>query len=442
MSDLQQAANPEQMRQPASKREIFAWAMYDFANSGYSTVVSTAVYSAYFVEYVAGSNSSDSGSATLLWTVAVAISNLLIVLSAPVIGTIADYTAAKKRMLVVTTASCVLCTALLATTGPGTITLAMIVVILANLTYGTGEDLIAAFLPEISTQDKMGRTSAFGWTVGYIGGLVTLGICLAYVNHAQDSGQQAAQYVPLTMLIVAAIYGLASLPTFLWLKERAIPQALPHGSTYLKIGFRRLKHTLSESTRFQDLFRFLITLLCFTAGTSTVVVLAAVYAKEVMKFSTADTLVMILVVNVTAAVGAYASGHIQDRFGSVPTLFISLVLWLAATVIAGLTDSRAGFWVASNMIGIAMGWSQSAGRALVGQFSPPDRCAEFFGLWGLAIKLASIIGPISYGLVTYVSSGNHREALLFTCVYFILGIVLLLTVNEKRGKLAAQKTQL
>src|SRR5262245_9385812 len=195
--------------------------MYDFANSGYTTVVLTTIFNAYFVEVVAGrAGGLPAGMGTLLWTVAVSIPNVLTLVSAPILGAIADHYAAKKRFLLVTTIGCVLCTALLALTGPGDVWLAVSLVVLSNLTFATGENLIAAFLPEISSQDDMGRVSAYGWAVGYPGGLTVLGVCLAYVAWAQRNGFDATQYVPVTMLIVAGTFALAATPTFLWLKEQ------------------------------------------------------------------------------------------------------------------------------------------------------------------------------------------------------------------------------
>ena len=422
----------------APRRELFAWAMYDFANSGYTTVVLTTIFNAYFVGVVAGgAGGLPAGMGTMLWTMAVSLPNALVLVSAPVLGAIADHYAAKKRFLLVTTIGCVLCTALLALAGPGDVWLAMTLVVLSNLTFATGENLIAAFLPEISHQDGMGRVSAYGWALGYLGGLTVLGMCLAYVSWAQRHGLDAAQYVPVTMLIVAVTFALAATPTFLWLKERTVPAPRSLGEHSLTIGFQRLRRTLADSTRFRDLFRFLLALTVYYCGINTVVVLAAVYAQEVMGFGTSDTIVLVMVVNVTAAVGAFLFGQVQDRLGSVPTLAVTLLIWIGASSLAFWTESRAGFWLVANLVGIALGSSQASGRALIGQFAPPRRAAEFFGLWGLAGKLAAIVGPLSYGLITYLTAGNHRLAILSTVSFFVAGLILLATVNERRGRAAA-----
>lgn len=421
----------------ASTREIFAWVIYHFANSGFSAVVLTAVFNAFFVDVIAKGAGYDQGVSTLLWTVAIAVANLFVVASAPVLGALADYSAAKKKILLIATIGGVIFTSLLSLTAPGTVVLASCLVIAACLMCATAEDMIAAFLPEISTPEKMGRTSALGCMASHLGSLLVLGLCLAYVTWAQSVGQAAAQFVPTTMLIVAAIYAVFSVPIFLWLKERAVEQHLPQGQSLWQHGFVRLKETVQHARHFQDLFRFLATLLVYSSGSSTVVVLAAVYAQQVMGFQLNETIIMILLVNLTASVGAFAFGFVQDKLGSKRTLAVTLVLWCAAILLTFATTDKTMFWLAANLIGVAMGSSYSVGRALVGQFSPPDRAGEFFGLWGLAMKTAAIIGPISYGLITYLSGGNHRMAIGSTALFFIVGLVMLMTVNEKRGRQAA-----
>lgn len=422
---------------PVTRREIFAWAMFDFANSGYTTVVLTAVFNAYFVGVVAGGGAGDDGRATLLWTVATSLANALVLLSAPVIGAMADHAARKKLFLLIASAGCVLFTALLGFVGPGDVALGMTLIVLSAFLFHTGEDLSAGFLPEIASPRDMGRISGYGWSLGYLGGMLVLGACLAVVTWAQARGLEAEHYVPYTMWLTAVAFALAALPTFLWLRERAIPQAHDGWGSVVVAGFRRVGDTLSHARRHRDLFRFLTTLATYYCGIYTVIVLAAVYAQQVMGFTTQDTIVMILVVNATAAAGAFGFGHLQDRLGSVRTLAITLLVWVAALVLAFFNDTRDGFWVVANLVGLALGSSQSAGRALIGIFSPPARSAEFFGLWGLAGKTASVIGPLCYGLVTWLSDGNQRLALLSTTAFFVLGLLLLLTVNEQRGRAAA-----
>ena len=420
----------------ATRSERLAWSMYDFANSGYTTVVLTTVFNAYFVAVVAGGAEISSGVATFLWTATVATGNAIVLFSGPVIGAIADHHAWKKRFLLFTTIGCVLMTGLLGFVGEGDVVAGSILLILSLVMFASGENLIAAFLPEIAPDQHMGRLSGYGWALGYAGGLVTLGCCLAYITWAGNQGQNPTQFIPVTLWITAVIFAVAALPTFLVLRERATPKATLPGKSYLAEGLVRVRTTLRDARRFKDLFRFLITLVVYQAGVSTVVVVAAIYAQEVLQFSSNELIFLIMIVNVTAAVGALAIGHLQDKVGSSRALSLALSIWVIAVILVLVAKSRGEIWFAANLIGLAMGSSQSAGRALMGHFTPVGRAGEFFGLWGMASRCAAIIGPATYGAISMLSGGNQRIALLSTLGFFILGLLLLTTVNEARGRRA------
>ncbi len=165
--------------------------------------------------------------------------------------------------------------------------------------------------------------------------------------------------------------------------------------------------------------------------------LAAIYAEHVIGFQPQETMVLIFALNAAAMAGALAWGHLQDRIGHKPALALTLVGWIATCVIAALTTTKGGFWWAASIAGICMGSSQSAGRAMAGLLTPPGQQAEFFGLWTVAIRFASIIGPLSYGAITWMTGGDQRTAILSTTALFIAGLVLLTRVNVGRGREAA-----
>lgn len=417
---------------PVQRREYWAWAMYDFANSGYTTVVITAVFSAYFVAAVAG----NADWATFAWTAGLSLSYLLIMLTGPALGAYADLHAAKKKLLALTTVGCVLFTAALALVEPGAVWLALLLIVMSNFFFGSGENLIAAFLPELARGRDLGKVSGWGWSLGYLGGLLSLGCALAYITWAQGRGQTAADYVPVTMLITAALFALSSLPTFLWLHERAVPQAGRHAQLR-RDPFSRLTHTLAHLRQYRDLTRFFVCIVFYQAGVQAVIALAAIYAQQAMHFQMQDTLKLILVVNITAAIGAFMSGYVQDRIGPIRTIALTLLGWIVMVAIAASAEGRDTFWLAANLAGLCMGASQSAGRALVAYLSPRARRAEFFGLWGFAVKLSSILGPLTYGVVSWITAGDHRLAMLLTGSYFVVGLLILLGVNARRGRRAA-----
>jgi len=245
----------------AGRRELLAWALFDFANSGYTTVVQTTIFNAYFVGVVAGAAQGvTSGLSTLLWSLAIGIANFIVMIGGPLIGAIADHKACKKTFLLISSLGCVISTAMLALVGPGDIGLGMVLITISAIMFASGENLIAAFLPEIVPEQSMGRMSGYGWSLGYFGGLLTLGICLAYITWARQNGWSETQFVPVTLLITASIFALAATPTFLWLHERALPAVLNQSLSMLQISYARLSHTFKEAARFRDLLWFLITL--------------------------------------------------------------------------------------------------------------------------------------------------------------------------------------
>ncbi len=415
------------------KREVFGWAMYDFANSGYTTVVITAVFAAYFV----GGIAQKAEWATFAWTAALSVSYAIVMLTMPSLGAYADLHAAKKRLLILTTVACVVATSALALAGPGSVVLAILLIILSNTFYAYGESLTGAFLPELAKAEAFGKVSGWGWSFGYFGGMLALGISLAYVLWAQSKGISADKFVPVTMLITAVIYGAAACVTFWLLKERAVanPDALRQSG--LKALLAQLKITFKQARRFKDFMWFLACGVCYQGGVAVAITLAAIYAEQVIGFKPQETMVLIFVLNIAAAIGAFGFGYFQDKVGHKIALGITLMGWITTCIITAITTTKDGFWYAAAIAGFCMGSSQSAGRAMAAMFAPPKQVGEFFGLWTFATRLASIIGPLSYGAITWMTGGNQRIAIMSTSVLFIAGLLLLIPVNVSRGRAAA-----
>jgi UMF1 family MFS transporter len=423
----------ESLNPGVRRREVFGWAMYDFANSGYTTVVLTAVFNTYFVGVVAG----NATWATFAWTAALSLSSALVMLTMPTLGAYADLRAAKKRLLVLSTLGCVVATAALSLAGPGDLWLAVAAVVISNLCYAYGDALIAAFLPELARREALGRVSGWGWSFGYFGGMLTLGLSLAYVIWAQGQGIPATRFVPVTMLITAAVYALASLATFWLLKERAVPQPRSLADSGLVASLRRLQATWRDARRYGDFVWLMATAVAYQAGIAVVIALAAVYAEQVLGFKQTQTMMLVFLVNIASAIGAFGFGYWQDRIGHRPALAFTLWGWILMTLLAYLAQTAMLFWIAAVVAGLCMGSSQSAGRALAALFAPEAQRAEFFGLWTFATRLSSIVGPLTYGVVTLLTAGNHRLAILSTGVFFVIGLVLLRQVNVDRGAAAA-----
>lgn len=433
--------SPSALKDGVAMREVWSWAAFDFANSGYTTVVLTAVFNAYFVSVVA----QGSPSATFLWTVVIAVSNAVSMLLMPIIGAVADATATKKRWLAVATVMAVGGTAGLMFAGPGTIVWAALMIIISNVAYNVGESLNSAFLPEIAREEAVGKVSGWGWSFGYCGGILTLGLCLAVVIGGERLGYGMDQTVAGTMAVTATVFALAAMPIFLFLKERSTPRLkVTDRDAVKKIAlesFGEIRRTLASLGVYRDFAWLSLCGFLYQCGVSVVITLSAVYAAAVMGFETEDTLIMVFLVNITAAIGAFGFGYIQDRIGHKLALGGTLLIWTAMIAVAAFSSERWEFWVAANLAGLAMGSSQSAGRAMVAVFAPASRLAEFYSFWNMALWLAAIVGPLSYGAITWMTGNDHRAAILFTGLFFIASILALLPVNMRRGAEAAKLSE-
>jgi UMF1 family MFS transporter len=417
---------------PVARGELFAWAMYDFANSGYTTVVITAVFNAWFVATIA----RGATWATLAWTSALAVSYAAVIATAPVLGAWADRHARKKRILALSTLACVAATAALGLCGPGDAAAALALVIVSNAAFGTGENVIAAFLPELADEHAFGRLSGFGWALGYVGGVALLALSLVWIDTAAARGSSTGEAVPQTLYLTAACFLLAALPTLVVLRERS--PAKPHlAPMSFAASWVSTVAALRGARGLHDLLRLLGCVVCYQAGVGTVITIAAIFTQEALGFTPTESIQLVLAVNVTAALGAFAFGFLQDRLGHLSTLAATLLAWLVAIGLFAASDSRDTVWIAANVAGLSLGATQSVGRALVAYLCPPDREAEIFGLWGLATKVAMILGPLCYGIVNAASDGNHRLALLVTAVFFVAALLQLGRVDVARGRAAA-----
>jgi len=408
-------------------REVWAWAMYDFANSGYTTVVLTTVFSTYFVGVVAG----GAHWATLAWTAALSASYLAVMLTMPALGARADARAAKRRLLFASTVGCVAATLLLSRAGPGDVWLALGVIAVSNYCYSVGESSVAAFLPELATPRALGRVSGWGWGCGYFGGMLTLALSLWIVRSGEAAGAGAADYVPWVMAATAGVFALAALPSFLLLRERARPHpaALPAAGMLRRLG----ASWRDTGAHFPEFRRLLMCGACYQAGIAVVITLAAVYAQQAMGFDMPQTMLLVFVVNIAAAAGALSFGHVQDRLGHARALAATLAGWILMVLVAYAATSVPVFWAAALLAGLCMGTSQSAGRAMTGALAPAGRLAEFFALWTFAMQLAAVVGPLTYGIVTWATGGNHRLAILVTGIFFVGGLALLSRIDMARG---------
>lgn len=402
--------------------------MFDFANSSYTTVVVTVAFSVFFTRLIAAGPEADAW-----WGRGIFISNLIVVLLSPIVGAMADESGRKKLFLFATYLLCVGGTAALWFVEPGAIQLALVLFVISNVAFSFGENLTAAFLPELSTPSTVGRISGFGWGLGYFGGLASL----LLIKSRIDGGFTLENLPNLRMVwpLTALFFLVAALPTFLFLRERA-PRRNEPLLYYARQGFGRLLTTVRSIGHFRELAKFLAVFFVYSAGLMSIIAFVGVYAERTVGFTSSELIFLFLVVQVSSAAGAFAFGAIQDRLGARRTIQVSLLLWIATCLATYLTATKLAFWIIALTAGLGIGSLQSASRALVGLFAPVGKSGEFFGLWGLAGKAAYAVGPLVFGLVSS-STGSQRAAILYTGVFFVLGFLGMFLINERRGLAAA-----
>lgn len=426
---------------PVKKREIFGWAMYDFANSSYTTVVVTFVYSAFFVAFVVPPELAHMKNT--FWSIAVASSTGLAIVLAPFVGVLCDYSGKKKKYLAWCTVASVLGTAGLFFVNPGQIWLGLILVIISNTAWMLSESFIASFLPELSNKSNMGKISGFGWGIGYIGGLLSLLAILMILPDSIERGSDA--YImrnKLAMLSVAFIYLMGAIPTFTLVKERAVPKEGFENASFTVLAsaaIQRLRDMKSLISEYPILFRFFLAFMVYSAGIAVVVKFFGIYTTEEVGIVGAKYALVGMILQVSAALGAIGFGFVEDKFGSKNTILTSLLWWVLGILgiyyidaLVNLTGvSLVPLYVFVAFIaGSALGATQSASRALVGLLAKPKDSALLFGLWGTFARFAIIIG-MTFGPISDML--GRRSALLFILVYFIIGGIMLMRIPLKTG---------
>ncbi len=426
----------------STRRERWAWYLYDFGNSAYAAVVLLAVYSAYFQGQVVG-----GAEGSRLWGLSVGIAMLIVAVTSPILGTIADFSGAKKKFLIFYTVMCVVFTAGLFFATPGQVALGMGFFILAEIGYRSAQVFYNGFLPEIATQEEMGHVSGNGWAIGTAGGVVCLLLILPLIVMIEG-----IFIVRVTLVITAVFFAISALPMFLWLPEKAPKQQLPAGENYLSLAFKRLWKTIRTAHQFREFIKFMVAFLIYNDGVIMALDFAAIIGAVLFGMEQQGLIIFVIVVQLTNVVGAYVFGKWVDKLGGKPSLIISILIMIGVVVALYFNQTQTGYFAIGAVAGFAMAGTQSVSRTMVSMFAPPGQSAEFYGFFAVAGRTSSFIGPTVYGIVAaeaaiwYMAQGQsellaeqsgQRLAILSIALFFVIGLGLLMLVNEGKARKAA-----
>jgi UMF1 family MFS transporter len=421
--------SPSDATPGAARGRIFSWALFDFANTAFSVVVVTVIYSRYFTNHVAGGQ-------RWLWGLAVSLSMICAAAVSPPLGAVADFARSRKSFLLIFTLVAVACTALLALVQEGMIVAGILLFVLANIGFEGGLVFYDAFLPGITTRSSYGRVSGYGFAMGYLGALAILLLVMAVLPESSDPAY--LERVRLTFVMAASFFLVFSLPLFLVVPEP--PSAGQRPPSLLRSGFQRAAGTfraLFIQRRHPSVARFLLAFFLYNDGILTVIAFAAIFAETTLGMDDASIIAFFALVQTSAVAGSLGFGVLTDKIGPKRTITITLLLWIGISVAAYFVTSVGWFYGVAFAAGTAIGSSQSASRSLMALLTPPGHEAEYFGFYdGLCGKASAVVGPLVYGVLADLT--GERLAALAIGLFFVVGLVLLQGVAEpeRRSRLA------
>ena len=405
--------------------------MYDFANQPYTTLVITFIYSTYFAKVIA----SDVEMGTILWSRAMTITALVVAFLSPIMGAIADKTGHRKSFLIFWTYVCIVGSFGLYYPLPGEIYKALFWVVISNIGFEMGGVFCNAYLPDIAPKDKIGRISGYGWSLGYLGGLIALGVGYVLLVSPENPmfgfSKELGENIRATNLMVAIWFVIFSIPVFMGLGGTT-----KINKTYSKNiwsdSFEEIKSTFANIKKYKELVKFLIARIFYNDGLITIIAFGGIYAAGTFNFTFEDIFLFGIVLNITAGLGAFALGFLDDMIGGKKTVQVSNVGLIFACLLAVFTKSITVFWFSGILIGIFMGSNQAASRSLMARFIPENKENEFFGFFAFTGKATAFLGPLLLGIVTQVFN-SQRHGIFVVVVLLLTGFLLMSRVNEKVG---------
>ena len=424
------------MSKSDNKFKIFIWSLFDFANTSYSIIVVTFIYAVYFKDIVA----SGEPIGDLYWSIGISISMLISGILAPILGAIADYSAGKKRFLLFFTILSITATSMLYFVQEGMILWGLVLFIIANIGFESGLVFYDSFLPELTTPKSYGRVSGYGFAMGYLGSLVTLAIVFPFIQ---------ADLIRETFPVSALFFLIFAIPLFVFLKDSR--RNVKVKTSFINIGFRRVKRTIIHLKDYKNLAVFLLAFFFYIEGVNTTIFFSGNFAKTTLGFTFEELALFFLIVQTTAIIGSILFGILSDSIGPKKSIMISLYIWIFTMLLAfSISDSSSSFvkhfselmnkdvkefqsfsfYIVGLLAGSVMGATQSTSRSLMSKLTPKEKKTEFFGFYSLFGKSSAILGPLVFGLVSF-ASGSQGWAILSISLFFIIGLFILKYVNDE-----------
>jgi MFS transporter, UMF1 family len=426
------------------KKARRSWYFYDFGNSAYASVILLAVFSVYFSSVVV-----DHIKGPSLWNLAVGIAAILVAVASPILGTIADFSRAKKKLLAIFTTLSVVFTALLFFVQKGDVIMGMTFFILAEIGYRGAQVFYDALLVDVSTPETIGNISGKGWAMGMLGGIACLVLVLVPIQLIPKTLVGGNLVVRLSFVIAALFYAVSSIPLFINVKQINEPEKLQTGENTFSHAFKKLGQTFKDVKLFREFIKYSIAFLIYNDGIMMLMDNAAIIAGILFGFKTTELIILIIILQITGAGGAYLFGWISNKYSSKQAIMYALVMLIAVVALLFFTNTKIVFYLIGALAGFSLSGVQAVSRTMVSQLSPQEKTAEFYGFLSVAGRTSTFVGPLVFGtmysvMVDYYSKHGFTEAVakahsMYWAIgsivaFLIIGLIFLLRVKKVTHK--------
>ncbi len=417
------------------KKQIYSWALYDWANSAFATTILAAVLPIFYKD-VAASN-LPANVATSYWGYTQSGAMIVIAILAPILGAIADHSDSKKFFLRLFAYLGIIGTGLLFFINEGNYILASLFFILANIGFSGGNVFYDGFLPDITDNKKIDYVSSLGYSAGYLGGGLLLALNLLMISKPSLFGISGTlMATKLSFLTVSIWWFFFSIPAFKFLPDPKKRTEILNVKKYTVIGFNRVKTTFKHIRQYKELWKFLIAFWLYNDGIGTIIRMATIYGREV-GIGQSDLIGALLLTQIVGIPFALLFGKLGQKIGAKKGIYIALIIYTIITINGFFLDSALDFWILAGMVGLVQGGAQALSRSLYGSMVPKNKTAEFFGFYGISSKFAAIVGPTVFAYMGQLT-GSSRYGIISVASFFILGMIVLSSVNVDKGRQEAQ----